>query len=300
MKKWAWLLAALSILVVLSSVVLRLDAGYPSCIGDPGCVKDAPAAWGWALPIAAIRAAHRATASIALVLAIAFAWKYRRSPLARHGRALVLLMLFLAVVGMTGSGPDAVWGRFANILGGLGLLALSGRLLLATAAPAAVASRPAVAPVLRAGLAALAATFVLGALIGARFAAAACTSLPDCGGIWWPTAEGWAGLDPRIVLSPAPLHGESAAVALHLLHRYCAAAALLLLGFAGFRGLRQRETRTPSLFLLSLLIMEAMLGGLSVTTSDNLWPMAGHALFAGLVLVGSHWLSSAERRVASA
>lgn len=300
MKKWAWLLAALSFLVVLTSVVLRLDAGYSSCAGDPNCIRGALDLWGWQLPIAVIRAIHRATASTALVLAIFFAWKFRRSPLARDGLALVLLMLFLAVVGVTGSGPDAVWGRFANILGGLGLLALSGRLALATPAPAAATSRRAANNILRAGLVALAVTFVLGASIGARFAAAACTSLPDCAGIWWPTAEGWATLNPLLILSSAPLPGGASAIALHLLHRYCAGAAFLLLGFAGIRGLRQEGTRAASISLLLLLIMETMLGGLTVTMGSHLWPMVGHALFAGLLLVSVHWLSSTERRVASA
>lgn len=299
LKKWAWLLATLSFLVVLSSVVLRVDAGYPSCAGNPGCVMGGTLGlWGWQLPVAAIRAIHRVTASAALVLAIFFAWKFRHSSLSRDGMALVLLMLFLAVVGVTGSGPDAVWGRFANILGGLGLLSLSGRMVLAMPTPAAASSGTA-NYVLRAGLVALAATYVLGASIGARFAAAACTSLPDCAGTWWPTADGWAVLDPRRLLSPASLPGDSAAVGLHLLHRYCAGAAFLLLGFAGIRGLRQKGTRAASLSLLALLIMEVVLGGLTVTTDTNLWPMVGHALISGLLLVGVHWLGNAERRVAS-
>ena len=295
MVKWAWLLAALSFLVVLASVVLRLEAGYPPCADTPGCVAGAANLWGWQLPVAAIRSAHRGAASTALLLAIFLAWACRRSPLARDSLALVLLMLFLAVVGVTGSGPDAVWGRFANILGGLALLALSGRLALAASAPAAAPSSPAAPAVLRAGLVALAATFVLGSVIGARYAAAACMSLPDCAGSAWPSAAGWSGLDPRRVLSPVPLPVE-ALLALHLLHRYCAGAAVLLLGIAGARGLGNPATRGASLWLLVLLALEVVLGGLTAKTGAGLVPATGHALVAGLLLIAIHRLRSAGRR----
>ncbi|MDP2795762.1 MAG: COX15/CtaA family protein [Sulfurisoma sp.] len=302
MKKWVLLLAALSFLVVLISVFLRLDAGYSDRSGDAECFRGF-AVGGLLLPIAAIRAMHRVTASASLILALFVTWSFLRprpiQPAARYSLVLVLLMLFLAVVGLLGAGPDAVWARFANILGGLGLLSISGQLVLATQRSVTKTPRQVSSRILRVGIAALTATLVLGASIGARFAAAACTSLPDCSGIWWPTAEGWATLNPLLILSSAPLSSDASAVALHLLHRYCAGAAFLFLGFAGIRGLRQEGTRTASISLLLLLIIEMMLGGVVVATATNLWPMVGHALFAGLLLVSIHWLSSAASRASS-
>jgi len=299
MRKWAWLLAALSLLVVLTSVVLRLNAGYLACPDAGNCVRG-DVLWGWQLPIAAIRVIHRVTASAALVLAIFFAWRCLRlpsvRPLARDGVALVLLMLLLAVVGVAGSGPDDVWGRFVNILGGVGLLSLSGRLVLATHWPGVVtASRVPPGRILRAGLVVLTATIVLSALIGARFAAAMCTSVPDCGGTWWPTGDAWAALNPLRVLASTPLPGEAPAVALHLLHRYAAGMAFLLLGFIGLRGLGSRATHGASVTVLSVLTLTILLGGLTATTGGSVGPVVGHAALAGMLLVSLHWFKACGR-----
>ena len=301
-RNGALLLATLSFLVVLISVCLRLNGSHQNCTGQADCVRDLVIG-GLHLPISVIRALHRLTASVSLVVAIFVTWSCLRprpiQPAARYSLLLLVLMLFLAVIGILRVEPEAVWTRFANILGGLGLLSLSGQLVLATRCP--VAETPGQAPswILRAGLATLAATLVLGALIGSRVAAAACPSLPDCAGLWWPVAESWANLNPLVLLSSSPLAGDTAN-ALHLLHRYCAVAALMLLGFFGVRGLRQPGTRSASISLLSLLALAAILGGLTVRSGVNLWLAIGHALLAGLLLVATHWLSLAERRVASA
>ena len=64
----------------------------------------------------------------------------------------------------------------------------------------------------------------LGALIGVRYAATACPSLPGCNGVSWPAAPGWSALDPFTGIVAAARLGDDGGVALHLLHRYCALA----------------------------------------------------------------------------
>lgn len=301
-RKWALLLATLSFLVFLISVFLRLNGSYPGCTAQADCVRDIVIG-GIHLPISAIRAVHRLTASVSLVVAIFVTWNCLRprpiQPAARYSSLLLLLMLFLAVIGVLRVEPEAVWTRFANILGGLGLLSLSGQLVLATRYPVAATPSQASSWILRAGLAALAATLALGASIGSRVAAAACPSLPDCGGLWWPVAASWASLNPLVLLSSSPL-ADDTADALHLLHRYCAVATLMLLGFTGIRYLRRPNTRSASIVLLSLLALAVILGGLTVRMGVNLWLTLGHALLAGLLLIAVHGLRTAERRVASA
>nr|WP_291995749.1 hypothetical protein [Candidatus Accumulibacter sp. ACC003] len=57
----------------------------------------------------------------------------------------------------------------------------------------------------------------------------ACPSFPDCGGQWLPrrsAGPAWQGFATLAVVPPA---GDAAAVTLHLLHRWGALAALLLL-----------------------------------------------------------------------
>lgn len=55
--------------------------------------------------------------------------------------------------------------------------------------------------------------------MGASYAAMTCTTLPDCNGVWWPSADSWAALNPWIRLTAAPLPGDGGGVTLHLLHR---------------------------------------------------------------------------------
>lgn len=287
-RRLALILFGLSLAVVCISAYVRLTAAGLGC-------SDWPACYGQILADKAnvhtgmARVLHRLGASTALLLAFVLAWQSLQpqplQPAGRRATALLVLMLFLAAVGIWSSDPHRAAVTFINILGGLGLVSLSWRIVPATAA-AARAPLPRNS-LLAPGLATLLATVVLGALIGARYAAVTCATLPDCGGAWWPSAGGWAALNPAVVIAAALPPGDEGGVALHLLHRYCALATLLLLGGAAHRALRLPATRRAAVALLVLLAIEIALGGLTVASGFNFWLAMGHSVAAALLLAAA-------------
>ena len=288
-RKLALPLAALCFVVMLISMYLRLDNAGLGCADWPACygrlLTEGPRSHG---DMTNARALHRLTASAALVLSIVVAWKSLRprpiQPVAKNAVLLLLLMLFLFVIGILSTDPHRVAVSFLNILGGFGLVLFSWCVLRATDAPGGGGANPGQGIVLHLGLGTLTASILLGALIGARYAAVTCTSLPVCGGTWWPVASGWSALDPFVRLAVAPTAGDPGGVALHLLHRYAAVATLLLLGAAGLRALRQPATRAAARVLLLLLALAVTLGILSVVSGFNLWLTVAHSASAATLL----------------
>ena len=283
----AWLLTALSFLIIFVSVYIRLHGAGLGCAGWPDCY--AQILVGGPHPhTGGVRILHRVTAALSLVLAfLTLSMCLRPTPLqpaARQATHLLALMILLTFIGLWSSDPHRVWPTFLNILGGLGLVSLSLGLVLA-ARPKTPKTRPLRSALLpRVGLAALVLASALGALIGARYAAISCTSTPACDGVWWPAAQGWAALNPFATVAAAPLPGDAGGVALHLLHRYCAVAALLLLGLAGWRALADDATRTAGRWLLVLLVIEFALGSLTVVSGFSLWLALGHSVCAAALL----------------
>lgn len=291
-------LAALAFVVMLLSVYLRLDYAGLGCADWPACYGQLLSE-GPRPHTGFIRALHRITASAALVLTIIVVWRSLRpqplQPVARNAVLLLLLMLFLSVIGILSADPHRVVVSFLNILGGLGLVSFSWRVLQATR-PAPTAGSPAHPdPALHPGLLVLTASMILGALIGARYAAVTCASLPDCGGTWWPAGSGWAALNPFVHLAAAPAAGEAGGVALHLLHRYFAVATLLLLGTAAIRALPNPATRSAARVLLLLLALAVALGMLSVASDFKLWLTVAHSASAATLLAAVVQLQLAAR-----
>lgn len=283
----AWPLAGLSLLIVLISAYLRLKGAGLGCAEWPACYGrllsgDAPS------PQGAVRVLHRAGGTLALLLAGLVAWRCWRprptQPAARHATLLLLLMLALSALGIWSSDPNRLLVNFLNILGGLGLVSLAWRIVLATGATPSPTDTAPSGPVLRPGLLALSVTVALGALIGASYAAPACATLPDCSGVWWPSAAGWAALNPFVRLTGAALSGDAGGVALHLLHRFSAVATFLLLGTASLRALQQPATRGAARAVLLLLAVSVGLGGLTVLSGFSLWLTIGHGVGAAALL----------------
>ena len=286
-RRLALILFALSLAVVSISAYVRLTAAGLGCADWPACygqilADKANVHTGMA------RILHRLGASTALLLAFVLAWQSLQpqplQPAGRRATALLVLMLFLAAVGIWSSDPHRAFVSFINILGGLGLVTLSWRIVPATGPARAQLPRNSL---LTSGLAALVATVMLGALIGARYAAVTCTTLPACGGAWWPSGGGWAALNPVVVIAAALPPGDEGGVALHLLHRYCALATLLLLGAAAHRALRLPATRRAAVVLLTLLAIEIALGALTVASGMNFWLAVGHSVVATMLLAAA-------------
>ena len=282
-RRLALALFALSLIVVCVSAYVRLVAAGLGCDDWPACYGQVLA--GKAnLHVGIARILHRLAASTALLLAFMLAWRtlqpQRLQPAARRATQLLVLMIFLAAVGLWSSDPHRAFVSFINILGGLGLVSLSLRIVAAADATVGAPPRNAL---LTPGLGALLATVLLGALIGARYAAVSCATLPVCGSAWWPSADGWAALNPMVVIAAALPPGDEGGVALHLLHRYCALSTLFLLGGAAHGALRLPATRRPAVALLVLLAVEVALGVLTVASGFDLWLAIGHSVTAAML-----------------
>ena len=286
----AWVLTALSLLILLVSAYIRLNGAGLGCSPWPHCYGQLLTGMA-TLQNDAARILHRSVASLTLVLGFVLVAQCLRpqpiQPTAKIATALLALMLVLTFVGLFSADPHRVWPGFVNILGGAGLVMLSWYTALAARAnpPRPDSRRP--APLLHAGASLLVLTMALGALIGVRYAATACPTLPGCSGVFWPATAGWSALDFFTgITAPAGL-GDDGGVALHLLHRYCALATFLVLGLGGLRALAQPATRQSAGLLLALLLIQPTLGVLTVMSGFSLWLAIGHSLGAALLLAAT-------------
>lgn len=277
-RRLAVAVAVLSLGVVAVSAWLRLAAAGLGCADWPACygavLAGAKADPGFA------RVLHRIVATSALLLALLLAWRaWRPRPLPRvaaPAAALVGVMLLLSLLGIWSADPRRVIVSLLNILGGLALVSLSWRVALAAGVPAAPRAP---APLLRIGLAALTATVLLGALIGARYAAASCASVPFCGDVVLP--QTLAALSPFDVVDAPARPGDAGGVGLHLLHRYAALAALVLLGAAAVRRL---DNNRAASVVLALLAVTVLLGVATVAGGFPLVPAIAHGVAAATLL----------------
>ncbi|MDK9704753.1 MAG: COX15/CtaA family protein [Sulfuritalea sp.] len=290
----ALLLTALSFLILLVSAYIRLNGAGLGCSPWPHCYGQLLVGGPYQHSDAA-RILHRVVASSALLLGFVLVWQCRRpqpiQPPARYATALLVLMIMLTFVGIWSADPHRAWAAFINILGGAGLVLLAWRTTLAAGSEQAPAPRRRPAALLHAGLGTLALTMALGALIGARYAATACPFLPGCIDASWPAPAGWSALNPFTRVAVAAALGDEGGVALHLLHRYCAVATLLLLGFGALRALAQPATRPSAALLLALLLVQFVLGGLTILSGLNLHLAIAHSVCASALLAaGMHLL----------
>ncbi len=288
----------LSILVVMVSAYLRLSGAGLGCADWPGCygriltgVPHAP--WEGA------RLAHRIVATLALLAGILLVWRCWRpqplQPAARYAMLLLALMLFLSIVGIWSSDPRMALVNFINLIGGLGLVTFSWRVAI-TAEPARLLEQGSGGRFCRVAIATLTLTVLLGGLIGARYAAPACGTLPDCQGAWWPATPGWLDLHPFATLAGPAGPGEDGGVALHLLHRYAAVMAFVLLFAVALRLRAVPRARKAVLAVLALLVLEGVIGVLMVASGFSLWLGVAHNVGAALLLAAAASLMHAVRQ----
>lgn len=293
----ALLTCALSLLVVLVSAYLRLSGAGLGCADWPDCYGSILAGVPHA-PWQGARLAHRIVATLALLCGILLAWRCWRpqplQPAARYATLLLALMLFLSVVGIWSADPRMAVVNFINLVGGLGLVTFSWRVAI-TSDTSRLVVRGTGGPLCRAALATLTLTVLLGGLIGARYAAPACGTLPDCQGVWWPTA-GWSALHPFVTLAGPAGPDEPGGVALHLLHRYAAALAVVLLAIVALRLRNVPRARNAALTVLTLLLLEGLIGVLTVASGFPLWLAVAHNVGAALLLAAAASLMHSIRK----
>lgn len=295
LRHMGWLLAVLSLAVVGVSAWLRLAGAGLGCADWPGCYAEfLGGATAYALPPGG-RVIHRVVATSALLLAIYICWRSLRptplQPVARQALLTLALMLLLSVVGIWSNDPRRVFVNFINLLGGLALVSMAWRVVLATGSEAGAPSGARRDPLLAAGLATLTLTVLLGALIGARYAASTCGSFPHCDGTWWPAAPGWGSFDPFALLDGPGGLDNAGGAALHLLHRYGALTTALLLGTAAWRAWRDSATtpvvRRGAAMVLGLLGLEIACGILTVVTGYPLGLAIAHNVIAAALLAAA-------------
>jgi cytochrome c oxidase assembly protein subunit 15 len=219
-------------------------------------------------------------------------------PAIHYASLLLLLMLALALLGIWSSDPRRVAVGFLNIMGGLGLVTFSWRVVLACNSDGFPVSELRPGLLLRLGIGGLSLTVMFGAWLGASYAALACTSVPDCDGVWWPVTAGLSALNPLLRQDAAPLNGDAGGVMLHLLHRYLAGVTLILLGTAAVQLLAGNSHRRTARMVLALLILELALGGLMVLGGLELWVVVAHGVCASALLAAVAtllWRSRLER-----
>ena len=301
-------LTSLLLVIVLVSLsgYLRLAhsgigcADWPACygrIGEPPTaalpqssdeayrmlVDESGRALAWATPL------HRLVASVLGLLVLFMAFASLR--LKRHrfvSLALLLLVVWLAMLGIRSGSlhdPAVVMG---NLGGGFAMLGLLGWLVFATGArgqsPAAWAPRFTALAVL-----VLALQILLGGLTSANFAATACRTLPDCHGTWWPGAAFWTAVDlgrhHEITPSGQAIGGEER-LAIHKAHRLGSVAViavvLLAAGAAWFAGAAYRRL---AVLIAALAAVEFGIGVASVLAGLPIGLAVAHNGLAGLLLL---------------
>lgn len=290
----ALIIGALSLVVVVVSAYLRLDAAGLGCVDWPGCYAGVLAGQPPALHYGFARLLHRIAASAALLLTVVLVWQcLRPRPLPPVGPALALLLLMLAlsVLGFLSADPRRALVGFLNIVGGLGLVSFSWRVALA-ATPATgfgLGFGQALARRLpfRIGMVVLTLTVLFGAWLGATYSAAACPSLPFCDGSLRALAVGWPALNPLLSLNAAPPPGDAGGVLPHLLHRGFALLTLLVLGGAVLAECQRAGKKPAALSVLLLLLLVTVLGIAAIGSGLQLWLVVGHGAAAALLLAAA-------------
>ena len=286
LRRLAWLTLLLLLAVTCLSAYLRHSAAGLGCAPWPACfgqgeraAAGAVVVGGQALTLA--RAAHRVTATLALLLVIAMVVVslFRRPRLRRDGAlslALLGLALMLALLGVFTPGSRLPAVAIGNLLGGFLMLAIAARL---------------VAPPAQRGLGGwaigaallLLAQIAIGAFTSAALAGLACTDIRECFDQSRAAGWDWRALNPwrEPGFAVGTPHAEGALA--QLLHRLASLVAAPALAGLAVLALR-RGQRREGLALLLLLASVVALGLVAGSTGLPLVPVLLHNLAAALLL----------------
>jgi cytochrome c oxidase assembly protein subunit 15 len=282
----AALAAALTLLVITVSAVLRLAQAGLGCEPWPQCYGISLAT-SWLDPV---RATHRISAlAVAVVVLMIFVLA------ASGGRAAVRLVAiagaalaviaFLTWVGIITPGTRLPAVALANLVGGMTLLALLWWLFLEArgggkGSTGAVGASALIAVLL------LVAQIGLGALAHATLGSASCPTLAGCAlSDWLPQVSATAFAPFRPIAGVA---GHSLphpdAVAVHMTHRVLALVVTAWLLMVAWQAWRIRATRSSGMVLAAALVLQVATGALLVVLRMPLVAAVVHNVAASLLL----------------
>ncbi|MFA7504358.1 MAG: COX15/CtaA family protein [Burkholderiaceae bacterium] len=299
------------LIIVLSAFMRHHGAGigcadWPACYGqDTSVAPDASAGDGVALA----RLAHRATASLALVLILAMvlACLAARPVLRSEGVLAVLLLLFavgLAALGVVSAGARMPAVILGNLLGGFAMLALCARLVAVAGRPPGWRPDAMIGRVAAVVLLLLIAQLALGALVSASHSALACASLGECFELAGRGGWQFAAFDPLRIPVPGGADGMASGgmtpggmvsdgidnvdgATLQFVHRIgaiLATGAVLALGVLAWRRGRRKSALAMAGLLAGVLALGMHIGGGALSMPAVLMHNLGAAGLLAVVL----------------
>ena len=278
--------ALVMLMVTTSSAYLRLRAAGLGCIDWPQCYGQLAAVTSnlgeeW---IAAARVVHRFSASVAGLLALLVVLTVMHSKPV-HRRTLLLAVTLLTItVGLALLGRVTPQTRvpavaLGNLLGGMGMSALFVAIAVINSSVQRTFMRPThgILAIVLLGL-----LIASGALTSATYSGMACTTFPDCSGVWWPRDAGLSDFNPW----HTPTQGETLpSAAIHMAHRYLALCTVLVLFALSIRLMRQaRVLRVLGSVLLVLALTQVILGISMLARSLPMVFALSHNIVASLLL----------------
>lgn len=299
--------AVLVLIVIVSSAWLRLAHSGLGCADWPACYGAFREALdGTAAPqLGRVRTTHRLAAGAAglAILMGGVLWLCGRRTV-RGVTALVValfvLTIALSVLGRFTPGSSLPAVALGNMIGGMLLFALAWTWYVALSyrLPSRVSCPPrAVAPV---GLSLIVLQTLVGGLVSTQYAALACTTFPDCHGMWWPPIWSWQAFDPW---QPLSVVGGDVVLrlrqALHIAHRYgalLAAAGAIMLTLVAFKC--GGALRLHGMALIALVIVQCTLGVAMILVPPQLVLTVAHDVVAALTLAVAAavtWCASTDR-----
>jgi heme a synthase len=297
-QRMLWLAGILVVLVLATnqlSAFLRLqEAGvgcqpWPDCYARIGVETERPDLQAALTPHQGIKRAHRLVAAVMVLVVLVILHQSRQQRLAGVDAtlpyAIAAVMLLLAVVGPASYLKTLPAIATANLLGGMVLLGLSWRWLMAVRRPW---TAPGAGLLALAGLGAVLAQSALGAWTSANFAAAACGGVVACA---LPEGDGLR-LQAFNYFRELPLDATGRVLMgtdawlIHHAHRAGAWLASLVLVIVAIR-LPRRDPRYThhGAIVLTLLALQIGIGLLGVANQLPLAAVLAHNLLAALLVV---------------
>ena len=292
----------LALVLVPAGAYLRLDnsgigcADWPACYGMIGRVADEAPTLGStyerlvldaAEPLSRVTPLHRFVASVLGLLVLGMAIVSLRTRKHRLSSLTLLgLTVFLAWLGIYSDGLHSLAVVMGSIGGGFAMLGLLGWTVFRDAKPHANASL-AVRRWVAAALLLLCVQIALGGLTSANFAAAACSTFPDCNGTWLPGDDLWTAFDLTRQLetdSTGLALGGAERSDIHKLHRIVGVFTLLA-SFAAAAFAQRAKLGGAALAVLILVVAEFGIGVASILMELPIGIAVAHNWLAAILLL---------------